>query len=238
MATMIRTAMFLLCLWPAALAAQDRPVLKVLFLGNSYTAYHHLPSQVADLLASGSKPIEVRYEAMTPGGFTLERHAADPEVLRLIESGRWDAVVLQEQSLRPLREPRKMTAAARELQDVIASAGAEAVLFQTWPRANRPKSMGELARAYRMTAGLIGAATAPVGQAWQRARKRHPEIVLYDADGSHPAPAGTYLAACVIAAKIGDRDPRGFDAALPAGVTEAEAEILRDIAYVTLNKVN
>ncbi|QTD51558.1 hypothetical protein [Sulfidibacter corallicola] len=233
---MIRTAMFLLCLWSAALSAQDRPVLRVLFLGNSYTAYHDLPGQVADLLGSGTNPIEVRHEAVTPGGFTLERHAADPKILRRIESGRWHAVVLQEQSLRPLSEPRKMTAAARELQEVIASAGAKALLFQTWPRANRPRSMGELARAYRLTAGLIGAATAPVGQAWQRVRKRHPEIVLYDGDGSHPAPAGTYLAACVIAAKIGDRDPRDFDAAPPTGVSEAEAEILRDIAFVTLNK--
>lgn len=39
--------------------------------------------------------------------------------------------------------------------------------------------------------------TAPVGAAWKAVRDAHPTISLYDADGSHPSPAGTYLAACV-----------------------------------------
>lgn len=37
---------------------------------------------------------------------------------------------------------------------------------------------------------------AAVGAVWRYVRTNHPEIELYDSDGSHPSMAGSYLAAC------------------------------------------
>ena len=39
-----------------------------------------------------------------------------------------------------------------------------------------------------------------------------PTVRLYVDDGSHPAPAGTYLAACTLAATIFHRNPQGAPA--------------------------
>jgi hypothetical protein len=39
--------------------------------------------------------------------------------------------------------------------------------------------------------------------------RANPTIVLWQADGSHPSPAGTYLAACVLYARIFDASPVG-----------------------------
>merc|ERR1719277_229554 len=51
---------------------------------------------------------------------------------------------------------------------------------------------------------------------------------LYDPDGTHPSPLGTYLAACVLHASITGQTPRGLPSA--SGISEAEASILRSTA--------
>ena len=53
------------------------------------------------------------------------------------------------------------------------------------------------------------------GRAWQGAREHHASIELFQQDGSHPSPAGTYLAACTFFAAFFDSSPIG----LPATVT-------------------
>ena len=59
------------------------------------------------------------------------------------------------------------------------------------------------------------------------------DIDLYQADGSHPSRAGTYLAATVIAAVVLDVDPETFDASL--GLDDASAEALRGFAARALS---
>jgi hypothetical protein len=43
---------------------------------------------------------------------------------------------------------------------------------------------------------------APAGQAWQAVVTANPGIVLWQSDGSHPTPAGTFLAACVLYTRV------------------------------------
>jgi len=47
-----------------------------------------------------------------------------------------------------------------------------------------------------------GADIAPVGATWAEARQRFPNLELHSADGSHPSPEGSYLAALVIASSL------------------------------------
>jgi 2-polyprenyl-6-methoxyphenol hydroxylase-like FAD-dependent oxidoreductase len=63
------------------------------------------------------------------------------------------------------------------------------------------------------------------GDGWWMALAERRDIDLYQADGSHPSVAGSYLAAVVIAAVILDVDPESFDASL--GLDEGSAEALR-----------
>jgi hypothetical protein len=59
---------------------------------------------------------------------------------------------------------------------------------------------------------------APVGYAWSTVRTEDPRMDLWQADGSHPSEAGTYLAACVFYAAIFGQSPEGstYTAGLPA----------------------
>jgi hypothetical protein len=69
---------------------------------------------------------------------------------------------------------------------------------------------------------------APVGYAWQAARSQYPLLDLWQADGSHPTQAGTYLAACVFYAVIFNQSPEGLD--YYGNIKKETAIILQSIA--------
>ena len=65
-------------------------------------------------------------------------------------------------------------------------------------------------------------------------RALHPEIELYDPDGYHPSPAGTYLAACLFLSVLTGHSPMYF--AIPDIVSTETGGILRCIADWQLSK--
>jgi hypothetical protein len=184
---------------------------RVLFLGNSYTHCNAMPDMIAKLAASADPPVAFEYEMVAPGGVTLEWHATNKESLDAIRKGGWDAVVLQEQSTRPVNDVGAMHHYGMQLAEAIRQKGTWTVLYMTWARAHRPEMLQGLRSAYGELAAKTGATAAPVGIAWARCRARHPEIALYMEDNSHPTRAGSYLAACVLYATLLDADPRDLD---------------------------
>jgi hypothetical protein len=184
--------------------------LRVLFVGNSYTYQNDLPGVVGAMGEAAGVRIEVA--SSTGGGMTLEDHWAGGagNAVRLIESGRFTHVVLQEQSQRPLLDRPGFLAPAGELARAVQRAGAMPVFYVTWARANAPETQAGLTDAYREAARSSGAALAPVGPAWAAVRGLYPELVLYAEDGSHPAPEGTYVAALVMFGALTGRSPEGL----------------------------
>jgi len=188
--------------------------LRVLFIGNSYS--FKVPKQFeAMALAEGKKLVVAQ---VTGGGWTLAKHAASQKTLDRITQdpgGRWDIVVLQEQSLTPAfpeaQRKRVMDPAAKSLATVIRKTGAIPVLFLTWGRKDGDKKNASvfpndtyeamqkrLIRGYQNASKAAGGAfVVPVGEVWSVVRKQSKEAQLYAKDGSHPAEAGNYLAACV-----------------------------------------
>ena len=130
----------LLWLVPLAASGQDAPPapLKVLFIGNSYTSVNDLPAMVAALAdAAGGRKIEVDRHLV--GGCTLERHVRDRKAIDKIRAKKWDVVVLQEQSLRPVIDRKSMHEYARLLDAEIKQQGAKTVFYLTWARQHIPE---------------------------------------------------------------------------------------------------
>ncbi len=193
------------------MAARHRHVhigdVRVLFIGNSYTYFNDLPGLLARLAAANG--LELVTESVVEGGMTLLGHLRCGEALSRIRSGGWDAVVLQEQSTRPLDAPGLMEAAVQELAGEVDRVGARTALYLTWARHDHPDDQAALDSAYRRCAAAVGASVVPVGPCWQRALAEDPSLALYEQDGSHPAPMGTYLAACAFYAVLAGRSPVG-----------------------------
>ena len=121
------------------LVGQDTPSapLKVLFIGNSYTSVNDLPAMVAGLAeAAGGRKIEVDQHLV--GGCTLEKHVKDQKAIDKIRAAKWDVVVLQEHSLRPVIDRQSMHQYARLLDAEIKQLGAKTVFYLTWARQHIP----------------------------------------------------------------------------------------------------
>ena len=212
--------------------------LRVLFLGNSYTYVNDLPGTFARLAESGGRQVESA--TVANGGETLAQHAASKDSRSAIASRQWDYVVLQEQSEVPAVAGSRdgyMYPAARTLAVLIEASGATPMLFMTPAHRDGLPASGlagyepmQLAinNGYEAIARELGVPIAPVGYAWFVLRRQHPEVGLWQDDGSHPSVAGTYLAACVFYAAIYRQSPEGlkFVDGLPAD----EAAVLQSSA--------
>ncbi len=197
---------------------ETRPV-RVLFIGNSYTYFNNLPEIFAKLAQAGGRGA-VEAVMAAPGGWRLKDHWEKGDARRILGRGRFDFVVLQEQSLlgtalyldgRPrVGSDEFFHAFATRWAAEIRAAGAVPVFYLTWARKIVPEDQTALNRAYLRAAAESRAKIAPAGLAWAEVLKRHPAIELYYDDGSHPSPAGSYLAACAVYAAIFGRNPRGL----------------------------
>lgn len=111
--------------------ALPRPDLRVLFLGNSYTASG--VSGMLDDLASAAG-LDVRTAVIAPGGWRIEDHVASATSMDAVRQGDWDVVVVQEQSTRPIFFLPSFLQSAHDIAQVIRSAQARPVFFETWAR--------------------------------------------------------------------------------------------------------
>ena len=140
-------------------------------------------------------------------------------------------MVLQEQSTLPLKNRVKMHEYVTKFVEAIREHGATPVLYMTWARQNAWERQDELADAYTSIGRKLNAIVVPVGMAWQKAFEQIPQLVLHDKDGSHPNPAGTYLAACVFIATLFHANPAELYLQ-PALVEKPRFELAKQLAEV------
>ena len=206
--------------------------LKVLFIGNSFTARNDLPGLVARLAAARGKSL--RHRLISAGGASLRTHWNAGAAQQAIQDGRYDRVVLQEQSTLPVKNARRMHENVRLFDGAIQAAGAKTTLYMTWARRNAPESQQAITDAYVSIARELGATVVPVGLAWQRLLGEHDPPVLHDRDQSHPSLAGSYLAACVFLAVLYEESPVGIPGEV-AGLSAKDLALLQQVAWQTCN---
>lgn len=182
-----------------------KPELAVLFVGNSYS--FGAPKAFSKLAAAQGRKVRVGHA--TYGGWTLKMHAANKPTLRKIRDGRWDIVVIQEQSLIPAMPAAKRAAEMfpplRQLVLEAREVGAVPVLYQTWGRRDGDPELRQddfHAMNARLRAGYQAAAenagglvVVPVGDAWESEISAGRGGGLFMDDGSHPTSLGNELTA-------------------------------------------
>lgn len=226
------------------LVRSHRPGLRVLFVGNSFTAANSMISMLAGMADRGYWPALPIYAVeYAPGGSTLARAAYDPRLRRLLAGVRWDDVVLQEQSQIPTfagSEAYASFAAGQTLGRLIRRDGARAFMFETWGYLHGElggtygNMQDDLRSGYRTLARAVRAVIAPVGDAWQQAISQQPNLGLWATDGKHPSLLGSYLTASVFYGLLEDIDP--MYTLYTAGLNDMTAARLRSYADTLLSR--
>jgi hypothetical protein len=230
--------------------------VNVLFIGNSYIYYNDLPKIFGAI--SNSLGDSVYYNSSTPGGYTLEQHSKDSSTLNLIKQGKWDFVVLQEQSQLPslpIRQVEKQFYPfALQLDSIIHTYNkrAKTIFYMTWGRKNGDASMCNvwkpvcnyegmdslIAVRYSFVAHSCNAIVSPVGRVWRHLVHNNPDIDLYDNDGGHPSIKGSYLAACCFYTTVFRKNPEliTFNFKLTEADSRAIKKAVKTILYDELSK--
>tara|TARA_B100000508_G_scaffold102004_1_gene80395 strand:- start:18889 stop:20079 length:1191 start_codon:yes stop_codon:yes gene_type:complete len=193
-------------------------------MGNSYTA--GMPELVADIAKSMGDSL---YHVDGSGGQSIKDHATSQHSLAEISSNNWDYVVLQCQSQEAAFNPtyvnQNVFPYAKVLADSVNRSGicTKPIFYMTWGRKNGDSRncqyysplcsfetmQMELRKNYLKMGFDNDGWVSPVGMAWRHARKKWPNIELYDTDESHPSQEGIYLTACTFYAVIFGKSPVG-----------------------------
>lgn len=193
---------------PPCFAQSHKDTLDVLFVGNSYTYYENMP-QIISIISDSTKTKLITKKSIY-GGVSLSDHWHGLKGLKtkeIIEKGNFDIVVLQEQSMGAINNPDSLLKYAKFFCNFIKENGAKPYLYNTWAREKVPQYQETINKVYLEASAENEAKIVPVGQAWALAKQLRPEIVLYDADGSHPSKMGTFLTACIFVVTILDEIP-------------------------------
>lgn len=197
---------------------REKQVIAVLFIGNSYS--FGVPQQFRKLADACGRKVRVGHSMY--GGWTLAKHAEHAPTLEKIRKGKWDVVVIQEQSLIPARNEKTrrlvMDSAVSFLASEARAAGAVPLLYQTWGRRDGDPDLAEddfhsmnmrVRNGYRAASENAGnVAIVPAGDAWEREFTAGRGMSLFVDDGSHPSSFGNEVTAReffrVIFGEVGD----------------------------------
>jgi hypothetical protein len=201
--------------------------MKLLFIGNSFTARNNLPGLIAQL--AGARGKSLQHRLISAGGASLRMHWNAGKALEAIAQGDYDGVVLQEQSTLPIKNAKRMHENVRLFDEAIKAAGAKTILYMTWARRNAPESQQTITDAYTGIGRELDATVVPVGTAWQRFLQTYDKPALHDQDQSHPNLAGSYLAACVFLGVLFSESPVGIEGGV--GLPHADVVLLQKAAW-------
>lgn len=202
--------------------AQPEPFLpqQVLFIGNSHTQNNEgIDFHVRGFLANTTVDYPTRVEKRTMGGYSLEDHLNDEITLNKLEETDWDIIVLQENTFVVVNDSPQAQASFQDFSFQIRDDKTRLYLFMTWAYEDDPSSYNILKEVYENIAPLINGTIVPVGTAFKAIQnEENLGFPLYNIDGVHCSPEGTFLAAAMFYAAIYDKDPteNNYSAALDA----------------------
>lgn len=184
---------------------------RILFIGNSFTEYNNMPRRLFEPICKKAG-YTVVVDAVTRGSYILESFANASDaygerVDRYLREKEYDAVIIQEQSHRPISDYASFERGVKALAKKVSANGADLFLYETWgykaghgglpSYGGSTRKMAEkLQTAYAKAAKAVGAKVIPAGAAMLDVYTNHKsKIELYEPDLYHPSNTGSVLVA-------------------------------------------
>ncbi|MEY4604263.1 MAG: hypothetical protein RIT43_1555 [Bacteroidota bacterium] len=216
--------------------------IEILFIGNSFTHMNQMPKTFEKVATSLGQNVYVEMNAKS--NHSLKMHTERPELFTAIRSRKWDFVIIQPFSRELIfREDSVERATIPYLKQLLDSVYANnactnVLLYQTWGYKNGTTE-DSLSNTYdrmsnRIREGAMrisdrfGLPVVPVGMVWDQVLKLGYGTGLYDADGSHPSPEGSYLIASTFYVALFKKELKD---AFTAGIAPEKVAAIQKTAY-------
>lgn len=191
-----------------AVMPDEQGVVRALFIGNSFIYENNLPAVASAIAAERGVTLEAHLLA-SPGA-TLDMALRDVSRIEQLRSGAFDVVVIQPRGtfgrgerwldgVRTVaRDVVSHSDAFQTLTQAAADSDTQIYLVSPWRGAGSDPTdtyAVELTMRHAADAAVQPATVVPVGRSFLQARDA---FELFQPDGYHPSPLGTYLAAKLI----------------------------------------
>lgn len=168
--------------------------MRVLFIGNSHTFTHDVPSIINKLFIENNEKWE--YKEMTVSGQTLKFHSTREDLLNEIKVGNYDIIILQERASNFDQE--LFNEGFNPLYDhIINNTKSKILMYMIWSNGSRPEIQKTILESYANASNKDRVSLASAGIVWDIIRHNHKDIILY-MDGNHATKTGAYLAASTL----------------------------------------
>ena len=174
---------------------------RILFIGNSFTFYWNLPSQVERM--SIERGINWDITHFTLPSATLKTLWNNPDLKSILESETFDHVIIQEHSTNILTNANGNSEFYFGQITSLIPDSTQIHFFSTWmyPSMEQFNTNNEEYPIEESIKQIIEGTTAkiiPVGRAFKLFQNKYPQFNLLMEDDKHPNPNGSYLASCII----------------------------------------
>ena len=181
-------------------SAQNVTSIKVLFVGNSFTSRNNIPKLVSEISELYNVHIEATMSAAE--GATLDDHWNQRKGLQtksLIAQEKYDFVILQDQSTRPINYPNETLKSINLFCKYTRIYNSRIGLFLTWSVKDASNnSQEQINKTYLKAANENNALLIPIGKIWQITKEKFSDVELYDNDKIHSSYLGAYLSSIII----------------------------------------
>ena len=168
--------------------------MKVLFVGNSHTFTHDVPSIINKLFIENNEKWE--YKEMTVSGQTLKFHSSREDLFEEIKNGNYDIIILQE---RASNFDQNLFDEGFEplYKHIIENSKSHILMYMIWSNESRPEVQKTILESYVKASKNKRVSLASAGIVWDIIRHNYKDITLY-MDGNHATKTGAYLAASTL----------------------------------------
>ena len=171
----------------------------MLFVGNSHLLVGDVPKQLKEIVKKHG--IKMEYENISKRGSKLSD--LKNEAVELISTKKFDYIVLQDQTSRPLDDNDGFVNDIRFLCDAAHKSGAKPVLYSpsisNHNRQPNEEIQHKLTVVYKQIATENNAILVNAGETWVMMYKESPNASLYAEDGFHANNEGAFLTASTFA---------------------------------------
>ncbi len=217
---------------------------KYYFVGNSLTYFYDgIYVHLQELLKSANKKAKI--DDYCKANENLKGHVENLNQLEKIKEKKYDYVILQEESNKPLTLHGKeefFFPYAKKFYQTVNEYGGKIVYYMTMARQNKSyekylRDQEKIRESYVEISSETNGLIVPVGLAWERMRREYPKLNLYHLDypqapekNIHPNLAGIYLATCVFYNTLFGSMLEDKANYIPEGLSMDEAITIRGVA--------
>lgn len=215
---------------------------EILFIGHSYFFCNDLPGLVEAIATGENKKVAVLDSSYA--NFTIVRHLSDKQTQKHLIERKWDTAIFTDfpgYMMADDRVEREILPSWIEFKEKLNMLGIDEIyVMDNWAYRTGMVStvyyrtyetmQPKMTENYARTAETAEIPLIPVGSAWLEFYHRHSDFKLWTADGIHPSPTGSYLAACVIYCSLFHEPIKNLSAA-PSWIDPTLAKEIHGIAY-------